>query len=225
MMMMAKAGRKPIDFESDKDLLNELCGYLDSLKFLKENDKRCKSFFNVYTADKISAEQKKWLLTLRRDMNNQRKRDALFQEISDKENHSDLETLAIELSNNNDRDSFFNLQKVLDLQLSKKNEKQAFSTKKKALERKVYEQEKKYVSKEKMENHKKFFLGGFLQTLHKELEPELTEIAFLNKLLESYTLVHTSPLHMDYLAMDLFRKAAEDPRCPDEYVDELLPDS
>ena len=102
-----------------------------------------KSFFDASTADKISEEQKKWLLTLRRDMNAQRKREVLLQEILVKDSHSDLEILAIELSHNDDRDSFFNLQKVLDLILSKKNEKQAFGTKKKALERKIYEQEKK----------------------------------------------------------------------------------
>lgn len=222
---MAKAGRKPIDFESDKDLLNELSGYLDSLKFLKENDKRCKSFFNAYTADKISEEQKKWLLTLRRDMNNQRKRDALFQEISNKESHSDLEVLSIELSNNDDRDSFFNLQKVLDLQLSKKNEKQAFSTKKKALERKIYEQEKKYVSKEKMQNHKKFFLGGLLLKLHQQLEPEQTELKFLRTLFEAYGMINSSPVEVNWLIEGILFEAAQDPRCPDEYVDELFPDS
>lgn len=219
---MAKAGRKPIDFESDKDLLNELSGYLDSLNFLKENDKRCKSFFDAYTADKISEEQKKWLLTLRRDMNNQRQRDALFQEILDKDSHSDLEVLAVELSNNDDRDSFFNQQKVLDLLLSKKNEKQAFGTKKKALERKIYEQEKKHVSKEKIENHKKFFLGGLLQKLHKELEPEQTEIEFLNKLLEGYGVI-SSIYDISWLTHKIFLEAAQDPRCPDEYIDDLYP--
>jgi len=219
---MAKAGRKPIDFESDKDLLNELSGYLHSLNFLKENDKRCKSFFDASTADKISEEQKKWLLTLRRDMNAQRKREVLLQEILVKDSHSDLEILAIELSHNDDRDSFFNLQKVLDLILSKKNEKQAFGTKKKALERKIYEQEKKHVSKEKMENHKKFFLGGLLQKLHKELEPKQTEIEFLKKLLEGYGVI-SSVYDINWLTHAIFVEAAEDPRCPDEYVDDLYP--
>lgn len=225
MIMMAKAGRKPIDFESDKDQLNELSGYLDSLNFLKENDKRCKRFFDAYTADTISEEQKKWLLTLRRDMNNQRKRDVLFQEISNKESHSDLEILALELSNNDDRDSFFNLQKTLDLLLSKKNEKQTFSTKKKALERKIYEQEKKYVSKEKMQNHKKFFLGGLLLKLHQQLEPELTEIEFLRNLLEGYGVISPFPYDMTWLRHGLLPELADDLRCPDEYIDELYPDS
>lgn len=219
---MAKVGRKSIDFQGNSELLDELSEYLSSLKYLKENDKRCKQFYNEYDGCHVSEEAKKWLLTLRRDMNTQRKRETLLQEILDKDSHSDLEVLAVELSNNDDRDSFFNLQKVLDLLLSKKNEKQTFSTKKKVLERKIYEQEKKYVSKEKMENHKKFFLGGLLQKLHKELEPEQTEIEFLKKLLEGYGVI-SSIYEITWLTHEIFVEAAEDPRCPDEYVDELFP--
>lgn len=221
---MAKVGRKSIDFQGNSELLDELSEYLSSLKYLKENDKRCKQFYNEYDGYHVSEEAQKWLLTLRRDMNAQRKRETLLQEILDKDSHSDLEVLAVELSNNDDRDSFFNLQKVLDLLLSKKNEKQTFSTKKKALERKIYEQEKKYVSKEKMENHKKFFLGGLLQKLHKELEPEKTEIEFLKKLLEGYGVI-SSTFDINWLTHKIFVEAAEDPRCPDEYVDDLYPDS
>lgn len=221
---MAKVGRKSIDFQGNSELLDELSGYLSSLKYLKENDKRCKQFYNEYDGYHVSEEAQKWLLTLRRDMNAQRKRETLLQEILDKDSHSDLEVLAVELSNNDDRDSFFNLQKVLDLLLSKKNEKQTFSTKKKALERKIYEQEKKYVSKEKMENHKKFFLGGLLQKLHKELEPEKTEIEFLKKLLDGYGVI-SSTFDINWLTHKIFVEAAEDPRCPDEYVDDLYPDS
>ena len=222
---MAKAGRKPIDFNDNAELLGELDTYLSSLKYLKANDERCIQFYKEFAGGEVPKEDQKWLLALRRDMLAQRKRDALLKEISAKEYVSELEMLAWQLSQNDDRDSFFNLQKVLDLLLSKKNEKQTFNTKKKELERKIYEQEKKQVSKAKMENQKKFFLGGLLLKLHKQLEPKQTELEFLRTLLEGYGVMSPFPYDNTWLLRDLLRELADDPRCPDEYIEELYPDS
>jgi len=222
---MAKAGRKSIDFQGNSELLDELAEYVSSLKHLKENDKRCKQFYETYEGTEISEQQKKWLLTLRRDMNAQRKREALLQEILAKDTHSDLEALAVELKGKDDRDSFFNLQKILDLLVSKKNEKQTFSTKKKALERKIYEQEKKHISKQKMENQKKIFLGALLLQLQKTFDPKCTPIDFLDKVLECYGIMHQKQYVVVRQTQMIFEEALEDPRCPDDYVEDLRKNS
>ena len=220
---MAKVGRKPIIFNDhdNADLLGELEDYLSSLKYLKANDKRCIQFYKDFGGSKIPKEDQKWLLALRRDMLAQRKRDALLKEISAKEYVSELEMLAWQLSQNDDRDSFFNLQKVLDLLLSKKNEKQTFNTKKKALERKIYEQEKKQVSKAKMENHKKFFLGGLLLNLQKTLDPTCSPIDFLKEMIECHGIVYQQNSVVARKIEMIFEEALEDPRCPDDYVEDL----
>ena len=220
---MAKAGRKPIDFKDNAELLGELHTYLSRLKYLKANDERCIQFYKDFAGGEVPKEDQKWLLVLRRDMLAQRKRDALLKEISAKEYASELEILAWELSQNDDRDSFFNLQKVLDLLLSKKNEKQTFSSKKKALERKIYEQEKKQVSKAKMENQKKFFLGGLLINLQEEIRPDHSEIDFLKEILDAYCSVTNIKYDVYTATKQILVRAGRDPRCPEDYVDELYP--
>ena len=64
---MAKAGRKPIDFNDNAELLGELDTYLSSLKYLKANDKRCIQFYKDFGGGEVPKEDQKWLLVLRRD--------------------------------------------------------------------------------------------------------------------------------------------------------------
>lgn len=176
-MDLEMAGRKSIDL-NNYELQQQLRKYLQNLSFLKANDERCKKHFEndfLFLDDKIQKDLK----ILRRDMLADQKRQAVLNRIRNKQNLDSTEKMALDLAANDDRDSFFLLQKTLDLLVSTESDKKIIKDKQANLKKQVERAKAPKVKSLAGKDQDKYFIGACFIQLRKQLAPQMSDLDFL----------------------------------------------